>query len=48
MDQANDSGATPLYVACQEGRTETAAAMLGAGAAVNQAKADGATPLYIA
>ena len=34
VDEAGSEGYTPLYVACQEGRTEVATVLLGAGAAV--------------
>ena len=36
-----------LYIACRDGHTETATALLAAGAAVNQAEDDGASPLFI-
>ena len=42
------NGATPLFLACQEGHTETAATLLAAGAAVDQAEDNGATPLFVA
>jgi hypothetical protein len=31
-------GATPLFIACQEGKVECVRALLGGGAAINQAK----------
>ena len=43
-----NTGATPLFMACQNGHTETAVALLAAGAKVNQAAVKGYTPLYIA
>ena len=41
-------GTTPLIAACQQNHTEIAAALIAAGAKVNQALDYGATPLYIA
>ena len=46
MNQAKNDGATPVYIACQNGHTETVTVLLERGA--NQAMKDGATPLYIA
>ena len=43
-----DDGATPLYVASQEGHTDVVAAFVSAGADVNQARDDGARPLHAA
>ena len=41
-----DDGRTPLYVASQNGHTETCQALLSSGANVNQARTDdGTTPL---
>ena len=48
MDQAMDSGATPLFSSSQKGHIEIASLLLGAGAAVDQATDSGATPLSIA
>ena len=45
---SRDDGATPLFIACQEGHLECARLLLEAGAAVNQASDDGATPLFVA
>ena len=44
---ADNTGATPLYVASWAGHLETVRALLAAGAAVDQARTDtGATPLF--
>ena len=43
-----DDGATPLYIASQQGRTDTIALLLKANAHPNLQKDDGSTPLYIA
>ena len=44
-----DDGATPLYIACQNGHTSIVEALLGRDADVNKATTDtGATPLYMA
>ena len=40
-------GATPLYVAAQNGHTEIAQLLIDKGANVNQADNDGATPLCL-
>ena len=48
VNQADSSGCTPLYVACQEGHLECARLLLEAGAAVDQADEDGSTPLLMA
>ena len=48
IDQAKDSGATPLFIACEEGHTEVVAMLCSEGAAIYQAAHDGATPLFIA
>ena len=45
--QAGDSG-TPLTYAARHGRAADVAALLAAGADVNEPRADGATPLYVA
>ncbi|CAH2072966.1 unnamed protein product, partial [Iphiclides podalirius] len=41
-------GATPLFIAAQNGHEAACAALLRAGAAVDAARADRATPLWIA
>ena len=43
-----NSGATPLYVAAQNGHLDIVKALLEAGADRNQAMNSGATPLFIA
>jgi len=44
-----DNGATPLYIAAEQGHTKVASLLIGGGAAVNQARTDdGCTPLYCA
>ena len=48
MDQANEGGATPLYIACRNGHEACARLLLEQGAAVDQAAHDGGTPLIIA
>ena len=48
IDQARNTGFTPLYIACQEGHLDVARLLLETGAAVNQAHVSGATPLFIA
>ena len=47
MDLADKDGATPLYVAANNGHIETIRLLLGAGAKVDLANKDGATPLYV-
>ena len=42
--KTDGSGATSLYIACQEGHAEMATVLLGAGAAVDKADNDGDTP----
>ena len=41
-------GATPLYIAAQEGHLEVVRCLVGQGANVDQDNKDGSTPLYIA
>ena len=49
VDQATQTGATPLGVAAQEGHLTVVCALVAElGANVDQAMQDGATPLYIA
>ena len=43
MNQANNDGATPLHIACQEGHTEIVTKLLAANANVNQANNHGDT-----
>ena len=48
MNQANNDGDTPLYVACEKGHAEVVTTLLDANADKNQADNDGDTPLYVA
>jgi ankyrin repeat protein len=47
-DCIGDAGATPLYIACQNGFIEIARALVARGADVNFSLPNGNTPLYIA
>ena len=42
------NGATPLYIASQNGHLEVVRLLIDAGADKDKARTDGATPLYIA
>ena len=42
------TGATPLFIACQQGHVDVATLLLDKGAEVDKANKNGATPLYIA
>ena len=48
VHQAEENGATPLYIAAEEGHDSVVSALISAGASVDQAAENGATPLYIA
>ena len=48
MNQADDEGTAPLFMAAQEGHLPVVQLLLDREAAVNQAHDDGATPLIIA
>ena len=48
MNQARDTGSTPLFYACQEGHTEIVTKLLAANADVNQPNNNDVTPLYVA
>ena len=48
IDQADEQGITPLYMACQEGHPGCVQRLLEADADINQAMNDGTTPLSIA
>ena len=49
VNQADNDGFTPLFIASQEGHTDIVAILSSApGIQINQAGKDGSTPLYIA
>ena len=49
VDEADEDGRTPLFIACREGNVDCARHLIEARAAtVNQARKDGVTPLLIA
>ena len=48
VNQTNDDGCTPLFIASWYGRTKVVEKLLEAGADVNQATNNGMTPLIIA
>ena len=48
LNETNDFGDTPLYVASQYGHTEIVSELLERGALVNKTNNDGMTPLHIA
>ena len=48
MDKAMNDGATPLYIACQEGHLEVARLLAEKGGDMDKAMNNGATPLFIA
>ena len=47
-DQAQNSGATPLWVAAENGHLDVVRHLVEGGADKDQAKISGATPLHIA
>lgn len=47
-DCGSQDGASPLFIAAQNGHLEVCGALLRAGAAVDAARGDGASPLWIA
>ena len=48
VNKATDVGATPLYIAAQNGHEAVVRALIELGADINKAKDDGWTPLFIA
>ena len=48
MDKADEDGTTPLWIASQEGKTDTARLLIESKAAVDKANKRGDTPLIIA
>jgi ankyrin repeat protein len=48
VNQADEDGVTPAYIAVQEGQTRALEILVEAGCDVNQADKDGSTPAYIA
>ncbi len=48
VDQAGMNGATPTYIAAQDGHSQCIKVLRRLGADVNKAKNDGATPSQIA
>jgi len=48
VNHTRNTGATPLFVACQDGHESTARLLLGEGATVDLARNDGCTPLVAA
>ena len=48
VNKAMDKGATPLFIAAQNGHETVIRSLIEFGAEVNKAKDDGATPLFMA
>ena len=48
VNQADDEGTAPLWIACHNGHAENVTTLIAANANVNQADNNGATPLYTA
>ncbi len=48
VNQANEEGATPLFIASANGHAEVVTKLLAANASVDRAENNGVTPLYIA
>jgi ankyrin repeat protein len=48
IDQADDSGCTPLFIACQEGNLEIVQLLVKAGADLQESDSRGWTPLFVA
>ena len=48
INQAMNTGVTPLWMASRKGHVDVVRLLIDAGALINQANNDGATPLFIA
>jgi ankyrin repeat protein len=48
INAAEVDGATPLYIAAQNGQEEIVKMLIEAGANINACEGEGATPVYIA
>ena len=48
INQANNDGATPLFIASAKGQVEVIRVLIDAGALINQAMNNGVTPIWVA